>query len=84
MKELFASASFAGAALTMVAFFFGSMVKDKMKSQIFNPILIAIVIIITFLLTTGIDYDTYNSGANTSAGSLRLPLFPWLFRFTAR
>ena len=82
MKELFASASFAGAALTMVAFFFGSMIKDKFKSQFFNPILIAIVIIIAFLFTTGIDYDTYNSGAKyiswfltPAAVSLAIPLY---------
>ena len=82
MKELFASASFAGAALTMVAFFFGFMIKDKFKSQFFNPILIAIVIIITFLFTTGIDYDTYNSGAKyiswfltPATVSLAIPLY---------
>ena len=82
MKELFASASFAGAALTMVAFFFGSKIKDKFKSQFFNPILIAIVIIITFLFTTGIDYDTYNSGAKyiswfltPATVSLAIPLY---------
>ena len=82
MKELFASASFAGAALTMVAFFAGSAIKDKFKSQIFNPILIAIVTIITFLLTTGIDYDTYNAGAKyiswfltPATVSLAIPLY---------
>ena len=36
MKELFASASFAGAALTMITFFIGSAVKNKFKSQIFR------------------------------------------------
>ena len=82
MKELFASASFAGAALTMVAFFAGSAIKDKFKSQIFNPILIAIVVIITFLLATGIDYDTYNAGAKyiswfltPATVSLAIPLY---------
>ena len=82
MKELFASASFAGAALTMFCFFMGSAVKDKFKSQVFNPILIAIIMIITFLLTTGIDYDTYNSGAKyiswfltPATVSLAIPLY---------
>lgn len=82
MKELFASASFAGAALTMLTFFIGSAIKDKFKSQIFNPILIAIVMIISFLLVTGIDYDTYNAGAKyiswfltPATVSLAIPLY---------
>ena len=82
MKELFTSASFAGAALTMLCFFIGSAVKDKFKSQVFNPILIAIIMIITFLLITGIDYDTYNSGAKyiswfltPATVSLAIPLY---------
>lgn len=82
MKELFASASYAGAALTMIAFFTGSLIKDKFKSQLFNPILIAMIIIISFLTVTGIDYDTYNSGAKyiswfltPATVSLAIPLY---------
>ena len=82
MKELFASASYAGAALTMITFFIGSMIKDKFKSQVFNPILIAIIMIISFLLLTDIDYDTYNSGAKyiswfltPATVSLAIPLY---------
>ncbi|MBQ5326770.1 MAG: LrgB family protein, partial [Oscillospiraceae bacterium] len=82
MKELFASASYAGAALTMIAFFTGSLIKDIFKSQLFNPILIAMIIIISFLTVTGIDYDTYNSGAKyiswfltPATVSLAIPLY---------
>ena len=82
MRELFASASYAGAALTMIAFFTGSLIKDKFKSQLFNPILIAMIIIISFLTVTGIDYDTYNSGAKyiswfltPATVSLAIPLY---------
>ena len=82
MKELFASASYAGAALTMIAFFTGSLIKDKFKSQLFNPILMAMIIIISFLTVTGIDYDTYNSGAKyiswfltPATVSLAIPLY---------
>jgi len=82
MKELLASASYAGAALTMIAFFTGSLIKDKFRSQLFNPILIAMIIIISFLTVTGIDYDTYNSGAKyiswfltPATVSLAIPLY---------
>ncbi len=63
MKELFESTAYSGAALTMVAYFIGVAVKNKLKNQVFNPILIAIIIICSFLLVTGIDYASYNSGA---------------------
>ena len=63
MKELFASAAFSGAALTMAAYFMGVYIKNKTGNQFLNPILIAIVTIIGFLALTGIDYDTYNSSA---------------------
>ena len=82
MSTIFASASYSGAALTMLAFFIGYAVKVKYKSQVFNPILIAIVLIISFLAVTGVDYDTYNSGAKyiswfltPATVSLAIPLY---------
>ncbi len=63
MKELFESTAYSGAALTMVAYFTGVAVKNKLKNQIFNPILIAIIIICSFLLVTGVDYAAYNASA---------------------
>ena len=82
MSEIFASASYSGAALTMLAFFIGYVIKAKYKSQAFNPILIAILLIIGFLSVTGVDYDTYNSGAKyiswfltPATVSLAIPLY---------
>ncbi len=82
MSTIFSSASYAGAALTMLAFFIGYSIKAKYKSQVFNPILIAIVLIIAFLAATGVDYDTYNSGARyiswfltPATVSLAIPLY---------
>jgi len=82
MKELFASAVFSGAALTMIAYFAGVAIKNKVNNQFFNPILIAIVTIIAFLLVTGTDYDTYNSSAQyiswfltPATVSLAIPLY---------
>ena len=82
MSEIFASASYSGAAITMLAFFIGYAVKAKYKSQAFNPILIAILLIIGFLSVTGVDYDTYNSGAKyiswfltPATVSLAIPLY---------
>ena len=87
MKELFSSAAFSGAALTMVAYFTGVAIKNKVKNQFFNPILIAIVIIAAFLITTGTDYDTYNRSAQhiswfltPATVALAIPLYRQLER----
>ena len=87
MKELFASAAFSGAALTMLAYFFGVWVKNKTGNQFLNPILIAIVLIISFLICTGTDYDTYNRSAGyiswfltPATVSLAIPLYRQLHR----
>ncbi len=63
MKELFSSSAYAGVVLTMATYFTGVIIKNKLKNRIFNPILLAIIMICSFLALTGIDYDTYNAGA---------------------
>lgn len=87
MSELFSSAVFSGAALTMVAYFAGVWVKNKTGNQFFNPILIAIVTIIAFLAVTDMNYDTYNYSAQyiswfltPATVSLAIPLYRQLNR----
>ena len=87
MSELFSSAVFSGAALTMAMYFAGVAIKNKTGNQIFNPILIAIVVIIVFMIATGMDYDTYNSSAQyitwfltPATVSLAIPLYRQLER----
>ena len=53
-----------GILLTLVAFEIGVFVSKKWKYAILNPILIANVLIVGFLLSTGISLETYNIGGN--------------------
>lgn len=56
--------AFFGIALTLIAFKIGIVINHKTKKIIFNPLLIAIVIVIAFLAITGISYDTYYVGGS--------------------
>ncbi len=63
MSEFFESLAFLGVTVSLLSYAFGSFLKKKFKTGIFNPLLISIVITIVFLLYCNIDYDTYNDGA---------------------
>lgn len=54
---------FFGAALTTLAFSIGLIVQKKFKLKLLNPIIVSVAMIIIFLKLTGIEYDTYNRGA---------------------
>ncbi len=51
--------------LTMAAFRFGQTCQKKLKNPIFNPTLIAAVVLICFLLLTGMDVTVYKGGMST-------------------
>ena len=63
MGEFFQSSVFFGTILTFLAYGVGLFFKKKLKLAVFNPILIAIVIVIGVLLGFGVDYPTYSQGA---------------------
>lgn len=52
-----------GIALSLIAFEVGIIFYKKTKLPIFNPLLIAVGLIIAFLMTFHIDLETYNKGA---------------------
>ncbi|MDS0527167.1 LrgB family protein [Clostridium sp. SHJSY1] len=52
-----------GIILSLAAFEIGLYIYKKTNIPVFNPLLIAIGIVIAFLLAFKIDFDTYNSGA---------------------
>lgn len=64
MKDFFQSSVYFGVFLTFLAYGIGTVAKKKWKAAIFNPILIAIILIMAFLLIFQIDYDSYKSGAD--------------------
>ncbi len=62
MRSFFVDTLFFGAALTLIAYEFGLLLKKKFKMALFNPLLIAIICIIAILSLFHIDYDHYNNG----------------------
>lgn len=61
MKELFESPYF-GVALSVIAFWAGVKLNQKLKTPVCNPLIIAIVLVSAVLLVFRIPYDSYNEG----------------------
>lgn len=60
--SIFTDNMFFGIFISLIAFEVGLLVYRKTKFPLFNPLLIATTIIIIFLKTFNIDFDTYNKG----------------------
>ena len=54
---------FAGVTISLLSYMLGLKLKEKLKSGIFNPLLISIIVTIVILLAAHVDYDTYNLSA---------------------
>ncbi|MGN0304681.1 MAG: LrgB family protein [Lachnospiraceae bacterium] len=65
INELLGESLFFGMALSLIAYRIGFAVQKKWKKVFLNPMLIAVVLIISFLFLTGISYETYAYGAKT-------------------
>lgn len=63
MSEFYANPLF-GITLTILAFCFGVFLNRKTKSPIVNPLLIAIIFVITILKIFDIPLQAYNDGGN--------------------
>ena len=69
-------------AISLFGYEAGIFLRKKLKIGIFNPLLVSIVFVIIVLKVTGIDYDTYDKGANVlsylltpSTVCLAIPLY---------
>ena len=62
-NELFASCTYFGVAISLATYFIGARVKKRFPSPLCNPMLIAIIITIAFLVVFHIDYDVYYASA---------------------
>lgn len=63
MNEVLADAAFFGMFLTLATYVFGTWLKKKFKTAVFNPILISVGLTIIILSGFHIGYDTYLQGA---------------------
>ena len=66
MKDIISNEYFM-LALTFGVFYAAKTIQRRLGSVLFNPILVAIAIIIAFLLVMDIPYETYNEGAKLIA-----------------
>ena len=85
MNALFEASSYIGVVLSLLAYFIGLALKKHFRSSFLNPLLIAIVLVIIFLLFGKIDYDTYNASAKVlswlltpATVALAIPLYQQL------
>lgn len=53
-----------GMFISVFAYIIGIWLKKKLKWGILNPLLVAVVLVIAFLVGTGISYEEYNKGAS--------------------
>lgn len=63
MPEFAAESVFFGTAITLAAYEVGIFCKKKWKIGIFNPLLVAIVLVVGFLAVTGVPAEVYQSSA---------------------
>ena len=64
MTEFLCGISLFPLVLTLLAFQVGRFCQQKWKSPVFNPILIAVILVIPVLLVTKVPYTTYKKGTD--------------------
>ncbi len=63
MKEFLGDSVFFGVMLSLLAYGAGVLLKKKFRLSVFNPLLIAIIIVMIVLAAFHVDYESYNQGA---------------------
>lgn len=82
MNELLSQTAFFGVVISLITYEIGLWVKKKTKFALANPLLIAVILIVCFLLAFDVDYETYENGAKyisvfltPATVSLAVPLY---------
>ncbi len=63
MIEFLSESLFFGPVISLFAYMLGVRIQKKWNFAIFNPLLLAIVFVIIFLLILGVDYEVYDRSA---------------------
>lgn len=63
MKDFFYNSVFFGAAISILTYEFGVLLKKKFKFALLNPLLISIIAVIIILVVFDIPYESYQEGA---------------------
>ena len=61
MKEVFQDSVYFGVLISLSSYILGIWIRRKTKLSYMNPLLIAIIITICFLLISGVSYKSYSS-----------------------
>lgn len=82
MNELLSQTAFFGVVISLITYEIGLWIKKKTKFALANPLLIAVILIVIFLLAFDVDYETYENGAKyisifltPATVSLAIPLY---------
>ena len=82
MNEMLINSAFFGVVITLVCYEIGAWVKRKTNFVLANPLLIAVLLIVAFLLVFQVDYEAYENGAkyiqyflSPATVSLAIPLY---------
>lgn len=82
MNDFFAESAFFGVILSLLAYETGIWVRRRTKLAIANPLLIAVLLVVAFLLLFRIDYEVYEKGSvyisyflTPATISLAIPLY---------
>ena len=63
MNSMITSSAFFGALISLGAYFIGVALKKRFRLAVFNPLLVAVAIVIALLSLLKVDYQSYNAGA---------------------
>jgi len=63
MSEWLASSVYYGAAISILAYEAGLLIRRKFKLAVLHPLLMSILIVIGVNAVLGVEYDQYNAGA---------------------
>ena len=66
MTDLLGSSAYFGLLLSLGAYGLGLLLQRRWKLPIFNPLLVAIVVVAVVLLLLDLDYGSYSQGAMSS------------------
>lgn len=82
MNEMLMESAFFGVVISLLCYEIGVLVQKKTRFSLANPLLIGVILIVSFLLVFDIDYTTYEQGAKyiqyfltPATVSLAIPLY---------
>ena len=64
ISEFISTSVYIGVFISLAAYFLGVFIRKKINFPLFNPLLIAIVLTLVFLIVSHTSYDVYYEGAS--------------------